>query len=489
MEFLSLPFLLFLTVTAAVLRRCKAEFRNPWLLLCSVFFYAVSSPRYLWLLLFLSAAVFLGGRALAARRTKLTYGLSVLLVLSPLVYYKYTGFLLESLQKLGLFFTLSSSVSFGTDLLLPLGISFITFQAISYLGDIYYGKLEPEKNLINLCLFLCYFPNVVSGPIQKARHMLGTLRNPRPFSYDFFRKGVLGFAFGALQKYYISDPLSRIISAMLPEIGTYAGFQYLFFALLYGIYIYANFNAYSDMAIGISRILGIPLCENFRRPYLSRSVKEFWQRWHMSLNSWFLDYVYIPMGGSRRGNMRKYYNILTVFFLSGLWHGAGFHFILWGLINAFYQIIGDLTGGARARLYEKAGISQTAPWVVLMKRVTVFLLICFSWLFFAIPDSAAALNALLSLLTPSLSSLLGIKGILAAAGFTSMGEVLFAALSVLSFGLFQWAREGRSLYGWLKKSPGSLRNLIYILSAVFLILGYFSGFQGYGNGGFIYGNF
>lgn len=489
LEFLSLKFILFLFVVIIVSYKCCNRYRNLWLLICSALFYLVSSPKYFGLLILLIVLTYSLGIAISRYKKKSVYVLSVLCIVSLLIFFKYTQALVDIVNKLILLGNGTKVIDFGLEIIMPLGISFITFQSISYLGDIYYSKIEVEKNFINVALYISYFPNIMSGPIQKAQHMLNEIKKPNIFNYDKAMHGLFLFIFGALQKFYVSDKLAPIANTMLATIENYSGFQYIFFIIIYALYIYSNFNSYSDMAIGISKLLGIELTQNFRRPYLSKTVKEFWQRWHISLSSWFIDYVYIPLGGNQKGKIRYYTNVIIIFLLSALWHGAELHFILWGLLNAIYQIIGDLTYKLRNRTYSKLHINTHSSVIDWFRRIIVFFLIAISWIFFAVPDIAVSFHIIKSMIFPSFSSLQGINDILILSRVNSAADIIEVCLPVIVFVAVQIIREKHSIIAWIRNRPKIIRNLIYVTAAVLLIFGYFSGYKGYGDRGFIYGKF
>jgi D-alanyl-lipoteichoic acid acyltransferase DltB (MBOAT superfamily) len=240
------------------------------------------------------------------------------------------------------------------------------------------------------------------------------------------------------------------------------------------------------MAIGIAQVLGIRFGENFKRPYLSRSIKEFWQRWHISLNSWFVDYVYIPLGGSRKGKFRYFLNIFIVFFLSGLWHGAAMHFIYWGCLNALYQIVGNLTAKFRGKIYKVLKLDPESAVAVAWKRICVFYLIALSWIFFTIPDTVMSLQMIKGILLPPVKYLFD-------GWIFGYFETTFAALSLLAtIGIFAWVqtkREKGSFTQLLSEQAPIVRYGLYVAVAVLLLFGFFGTFTGAGSGGFVYGNF
>ena len=482
MDFLSFSFFFFMFLIIIFNYFINDKFQNIVLLVFSFIFYYFNDSSFFWIILYLCFITFFMGRIIAKHPKKIVYVLGLILIFSILAYFKYFNFLISIFNR----FILVNDIQFSTGDLIPLGISFMTFQAVTYIGDIYYGKIAPTNNFIKSSLCVCYFPTVISGPIQKARNILKEFNQTRIFNYNLVKHGTLLFCFGALQKYYISNKLATIINGMLPNFSNYSGFHYLFFAFVYSIYIYSNFNSYSDMAIGISEILGIKLSPNFKKPYLSTTIKEFWQRWHISLNSWFVDYLYIPLGGSKKGKLRYYINIIIVFFCSGLWHGASFHFIAWGLLNAGYQIFGSLTKNIRKIIYKKLNISEESPVIIWFKRFIVFYLISIAWIFFAVPSTVLSIKALISSLFPSILTLF--DGVILEQ-FGTLSNFIIILFSVVIFLLIQIKREKESITNLLNNQPKIFNYLLYVVIFSLILIAYFMTFSGNGDGGFIYGNF
>lgn len=485
MNFLSISFVVFFAVCILLNYSCNQRMRPYILFLCSMFFYSYTNVKFLPLILIISVITYGFGMLLGKRKSRSLYALGVFLILASLLYYKYSNFLIETLNRVLPYLQMGTQVK-SLNLIVPLGISFLTFQAVSYVSDVYYGKMEYEKNFIKVCLFVCFFPTITSGPIQKARDFMPQINQKAVFDEKRVKYGLYLIAFGGLQKFYLSDKLYVIIDTMQNNIREYSGFHYVFFAVCYSLYIYTNFNSYSDIAIGIGEILGFQFHENFRRPYLSKSIKEFWQRWHMSLNSWFVDYIYIPLGGSRKGKIRYYRNIMTVFLLSGLWHGASWHYIAWGGLNGCYQIVGNVTKNFRKRLYEKLRISEDMYFVKALKTVIAFALIAISWIFFAIPSVTLSFQIIQSMLFPQISTLFDGK-ILALLGDTK--QILFLLLEILVFVMIQILREKKNVMEMLEKENSMIKMCLYVAVAVCFIFGWFGTFGSYGNGGFLYANF
>ena len=419
MLFSSLPFLFyFLPCALGLYFLVPRRLKNAALLLCSLVFYAWGEPRFV---LFMAAAILQGYAAarLMERyptRRRLLLTLSAVLSLGMLAYCKYADFLISGFNAVtGLSVPLLRMA-------LPIGISFYTFQILSYVIDVYRGDRAAQRSFPLLVLFLSFFPHLVSGPIDRSG-LMDLLRTPPAFDYDRFRAGLLRFLWGAFKKLCIADRLAILVNAVFAAPEQFGALQVFAAACAFSVQIYCDFSAYSDMALGVAGAMGIPLMENFRTPYFSRSIGEFWRRWHISLSSWFRDYLYIPLGGSRRGSGRKYCNILIVFAVSGLWHGAGLTFLVWGLLNGAYQAAGGLTAGLRSRCRQALGLRDDSPVTRWWQMLVTFLLSTLAWVFF----KAASLSSALAVLRGMVSGPLLVRPILANTGL-DRGECLVALL-------------------------------------------------------------
>ena len=393
MAFLSLPFLLFFPVTALGYFLLPRRAKNLWLLGTSWFFYLCAKPIYLTLLLFVILISYGTGRMLDRHRGK---GMLVLCLTADVILlfaFKYVQFALslveQALRGMGISFQAPAVV-----LALPVGISFYIFQAMGYVIDVYRGKVEAERSFLHYALFLSFFPQIVSGPIGRAGELMPQFRTAHPFDWDAARRGLLRFLWGAFLKLVLADRLAVLVNTIYAAPDTFGALQVMGAAVAFSLQIYCDFSAYSHMALGVAGSMGFTLRENFQAPYFSRSIAEFWRRWHMSLSSWFRDYLYIPLGGSRRGTARKYGNVLLVFAVSGLWHGAAMTFVVWGLLNGFYQVIGALTAPVRNGLGRVLGLGEERLARRLLQIALTFLLTTIAWVFFKADGLSNALAIL-----------------------------------------------------------------------------------------------
>ena len=395
--------------------------RNIFLLAASYIFYGFWDWRFLPLIAISSVTDFFLGRQLGKtddrRKRKLFLIISLAVNLGILGFFKYYNFFVESFISVFTLFGKPFHYS-PLNIILPVGISFYTFQSLSYIIDIYYRRFEPTGKIISFCSFVAFFPQLVAGPIERARHLLPQFGDMKKFSYEDARSGLLMITFGLFKKMVVADRLAVFVDSAYGDIAAASGPALLFAVLFFAFQLYFDFSAYSDIAIGTARILGFRLSANFRRPYLSASFSEFWTRWHITLSSWFRDYVYIPLGGNRRGKTRTIINVLIVFTLSGLWHGASWNFVTWGVINALLMILLD-------RLF---GLEKSGGFGRVISPVLVSACWALSLVFFRVPNFADAFSVFQNM------------------GFGDMATVYRFGLNVAEFRLALYLLAGMMIY-------------------------------------------
>lgn len=347
------------------------------LLIASLFFYACWQPVYLTLIMFSVCITWLGGMLMEkTEKKKLILFFSLIINLTVLFIFKYFNFFIDSVN--GLFVYLGKNYSIQKfDILLPVGISFYTFQALGYSIDVYRGKVKAEYNFITYALFVTFFPQLVAGPIERTDNLLPQFKINHAFNYDEAVSGLRLAAWGMFKKVVIADTLAKYVNIAYSDVSIYPGLTLAIATFFFSIQILCDFSGYSDIAIGIARVLGFNLQKNFNIPYLASSITEFWKNWHISLSTWFKDYLYIPLGGDRVSKMRHYANILIVFIISGLWHGAAWTFIIWGLLHGIYQIFERMLN---ERLKKKGMNVNHNKWG------GVFILVLVAWVFFRAPS-------------------------------------------------------------------------------------------------------
>lgn len=351
--------------------------RNLFLLVVSYLLYMQWKPIYALILFGVTAVTYYSALVLIkAKHPKRVLTIGIILALLPLGFFKYFNFINESisnaLSMVGLSFQLA-----GINWAIPIGISFFTFQALGYLWDVYYKRQEIEHDFLTYALFISFFPSILSGPINKASLVIPQLKQLRPY-FDYYKAvgGLKMLLWGLFMKVVVADRAALYVDTVFPNYENYTGLSCFVASILYTIQIYADFAGYSLMSIGVGKVLGFELTENFRRPYYAVSVTDFWHRWHISLSIWLKDYVYIPLGGSRCSKLRNYLNIFVTFFISGIWHGANWTFIVWGCIHGICQIIEKVFGQQNC-YYGWFGKT--------IKIIVTFMIVNFAWIFFRMP--------------------------------------------------------------------------------------------------------
>lgn len=388
MLFNSMKFILFFPIVVTTYWLIPRKVRWIWLLFASYFFYMSWNPIYALLMLTSTLITYFCGicinqfhKSSNVSFKRLTLIMCLLINLGLLFAFKYFNFFADSMNLLFVTTGIPFSVP-AFDVLLPVGISFYTFQALGYSIDVYQGKVKAEYNLGKYALFVSFFPQLVAGPIERSHNLLTQIHKEHCFNYDQMISGLLLMLWGLFQKVVIADRISIIVNTVYNDCTNFRGISILFATILFALQIYCDFAGYSNVAIGAAECMGFSLMKNFERPYFSKSIAEFWHRWHISLSTWFRDYVYIPLGGNRCTKTRKYINVMVTFIVSGFWHGANFTFIVWGALHGFYQITGDLLSPIKKRLCALCGISESSRVYHILCVSITFVLVDFAWIFF-----------------------------------------------------------------------------------------------------------
>ncbi|MBX2973945.1 MAG: MBOAT family protein [Flavobacteriales bacterium] len=411
MLFNTLEFALFFPVVFVLywfVTRGSLRLQNVMLLAVSYYFYSCWDPRFLLLLIFSTFLDYFSGLQIhrvptkALKRTWLI--ISVGINLGFLGVFKYYNFFAES------FASLVSSVGFEAhpvflSVVLPVGISFYTFHGLSYVFDIYYERIKPTTDPVDYALFVGFFPLLVAGPIERATHLLPQIQRPRQFVLANVVDGCKQVLWGLFKKVVIADNAAEFVNLIFDGHAGYGGSTLLYGAILFAFQIYGDFSGYSDIALGTARILGIELLQNFNFPYFSRDIAEFWRRWHISLSSWFRDYVYIPLGGSRGGTWLKVRNTFIIFLVSGFWHGANWTFIAWGALHALYFLPVLLSGRNRSNMSIVAEHRALPSLREALGMALTFTAVVVAWVFFRAADLSQAFSYLGGMLSPTLFSM------------------------------------------------------------------------------------
>ncbi len=387
MLFNSLSFAIFLPIVFVIywLVNNNLRLQNLILLISSCYFYGTWDYRFLFLLLFSISLDYVSGIKIYEAKTKKRKNvwllISVLINVGFLGIFKYYNFFASSLADFLAFFGFKADY-WTLRVILPVGISFYTFHGLSYVFDIYNGKIKPERNIVNYSVFVSFFPLLVAGPIERATHLLPQIVKPRKFDYDKAVIGLRQILWGLFKKIVIADNCAEFANAIFNNHADASGSTLFFGALFFTFQIYCDFSGYSDIALGAARLFGIELLRNFAFPYFSRDIAEFWRRWHISLSSWFKDYLYIPLGGSKSGVWKKVRNTMIIFLVSGFWHGANWTFIVWGLLNAIYIMPSILRNKNRTHLDIVAKGRYLPNFSELVSITVTFILTIFAFIFF-----------------------------------------------------------------------------------------------------------
>lgn len=387
MLFNSLSFAIFLPIVFGLywLLHGKLRWQNIMLMAASYYFYACWDWRFLFLLAFSTFLDYYTGlRIEKSEKTgtrKFWFWLSIIANLGFLGFFKYYNFFAESFSEFLSGFGIHSE-PWVLNIILPVGISFYTFHGLSYVIDIYKKRIRAEKNLIDYALFVSFFPLLVAGPIERATHLLPQLKKPRNFNYNNAVDGLRQILWGLFKKMVIADNCAHYANIIFNDYGSHSGTTLAFGAMLFAFQIYGDFSGYSDIALGTARLFGIDLLRNFNYPYFSRDIAEFWRRWHISLSTWFRDYLYIPLGGSRGGNWMRIRNTFIIFIVSGFWHGANWTFIVWGFLNALFIMPSIAMKTNRNNLDTVAEGRIFPSFRELLQVLITFALACFCWIFF-----------------------------------------------------------------------------------------------------------
>ncbi len=372
----------------------KSKTANFFLILISYLLYIQWNPIYALILLGITITTYVTGLWLEMKQDtskgRYILWIGIIFSLTPLFLFKYYNFINisieDGLNALGIQTGLP-----GLNWVMPLGLSFYTLQAIGYVVDVYYHRIKAEHNWWDYCLFICFFPQIVSGPISKAADLIPQIKSSRTFNYSQSVQGLKWILWGLFLKVVVADRLGIVADSIFNNYQHYSGLFCLIGSLFYSFQIYGDFAGYSFMAIGVGYLMGFTLINNFKRPYFSWSITEFWHRWHISLSIWLRDNIYIPLGGSRCNRLRNYFNIMTTFLVSGIWHGSNWTFILWGGIHGFIQVIEKCCG-----LHKKSPDS----FIKKVFRITItFLIVNFAWIFFRMPTITDAFLFISKILT------------------------------------------------------------------------------------------
>ncbi len=394
MLFNSLEFIFFFPLVVALYFTISPKYRWILLLIASYYFYMCWNYKYIVLIAFSTVVDYLAG--ILMYRTKKKKLRTVYLIaslttnLGLLFFFKYFNFFGESINFLFSKFNIFYEVP-AYNYLLPVGISFYTFQTLSYTIDLYKKNRKPEYHFGKFALFVSFFPQLVAGPIERSENLLPQFHKNFTFDYERVKSGILLMCWGFFKKVVIADRLAEYVNMVYNNAPEYTGVPLIMATLFFAFQIYCDFSGYSDIAIGSAKIMGYDLMTNFRRPYLAVNIQDFWRRWHISLSTWFRDYVYIPLGGSRVAKWRWHTNLFITFLVSGLWHGAEWTFVIWGALHGFYLVFANITKTFKNRINQSIGLNNVPQLHHVLQVMVTLVLVLFGWIFFRANNTADAI--------------------------------------------------------------------------------------------------
>jgi len=479
MLFNSIEFAIFLPTVCLLYFFLPYRLRTPLLLVASCVFYMAFIPAYI-LILFVTILIdYLAGIYLdrvKPEHKKLLLWISIVATCLVLFVFKYFYFFTHSfINVVGIFgWELTDP---ALKIILPIGLSFHTFQSLSYVIEVYRGHQKPERDFITYATYVMFFPQLVAGPIERPQNLIHQFHEKHNFDYQQVTSGLKQMAWGFFKKLVIADRLALYVNDVYGAPANFNGLQLTLATVFFAYQIYCDFSGYSDIALGSARILGFRMMTNFNDPYASGSIVEFWRRWHISLSTWFRDYLYIPLGGNRVGPLRHQLNLLITFTVSGLWHGANWTYIIWGALNGVYLIVGTWTQGVRDRFFGLVGLRQGTFLRGVIRISTTFILTCFAWVIFRASTVADAHYILTNFWKGWNLHAISTPQFL-------LRQLPVAFLAVLILELIQWLRRNPTLLSRLPNLPTVVRWPAYASAVVAILL-----FGVYRNNQFIYFQF
>ena len=476
MDFLTLTFAVFFIISVICYYIVPKKMRWSVLLVSSLVFYVWSVPQLILYLLFSAVSTYLYGKW-AENHKQHGKGWLAIVIASNLAVLLFVKFYPLCEVKLGFP---------ALNILMPMGISFYTLQVVAYCVDVYQGKTEAQRNFLKYLLFVSFFPQILQGPIPRYSQLKKQLFEGHSFDYRTFKFGFQLILWGMFLKMVIADRAAIFVNTVFPQYHLYEGTVLAVAAVLYSIQLYTDFLGCVCIAMGAAKVYGIDLQTNFERPYLAVSVKDFWRRWHISLSSWLRDYVYIPLGGNRKGKVRRYINLLLTFLISGIWHGSGMQYIFWGLMQGGYQIAGEVLEPLRSNVRSLLQIDEKSQLCVLWKRFCTFVMITISWVIFRSASLKAGLSMLKKIVT-DVTPWVFFDGTLYQFGIEQKNFLAWI-LCVVLLAVIEHQQEKGNIREMLERQHLIVRWEIYLGAiALVAILGVYG--PGYSATQFLYGQF
>lgn len=479
MLFNSFEFAIFFPVVTISFYCLPHRFRWSLLLAASCFFYMFFKPIYILILFFTIIIDYFAGILIEKNqnpvRKRLLLLLSICANVGILAFFKYYNFLVENINTVLEYLPTHKSLSL-INILLPIGLSFHTFQAMSYTIEVYRGRQKAERHFGIYALYVMFYPQLVAGPIERPQNVLHQFHEVKRFNYNNLRSGLILMSWGFFKKCVIADRLALFVNEAYGNIPAYEGISLIVATVFFSFQIFCDFSGYSDIALGTARCMGYNLMLNFNKPYLSTGINEFWRRWHISLSTWFRDYVYIPLGGNRVRASRRYFNLFIVFMLSGVWHGANWTFLVWGILHGIF-LVSELV--LKKWIHLPANILNL-NFSKFFFRALVFFLVTFSWIFFRAPTLKDAFTVIKKIpadyssqIANILSNFHNARGHILYVNQTSADFVLAIATIIVLIGFHNLQKEQNFDEWLLKKSKRSRWAIYYLMVVSFVLLGVF----------------
>ena len=463
MLFNSLNYLIFLTIVFTLYWLVQERFKWIVLLVASYYFYMCSGPQYGLLILGITVVSYLSALCISKSKDngikKIVLVGTILIFLLILFFFKYFNFFINTTNSIMSLFGVGQD--FVTiNIVLPVGISFYTFQTMSYVIDVYRGTTKAENHIGKYATFVSFFPQLVAGPIERSNNLLSQIKAKHVFSYDKAMHGVKLMLWGYFKKLLIADLVSEYVQKVFDNPHNFTGFALLIAALFFTVQIYCDFSGYSDIAVGTAMLFGINLMTNFKSPYFSGSIREFWGRWHISLSTWFRDYIYIPLGGNRVGKIRHSFNLIVTFLVSGLWHGANWTFIVWGGVHGIAQALESLTIGKR---------ENKSKLLHYIRVLLVFVFCVFSWVFFVSHSISDALYVLSSCWNGIVNPINYLKCGISAVGIESEMLILIGVF-ILTLTVHDFISIKNDFVEWITSKNRIVQWCFYLVIGLVIVL-------------------
>lgn len=477
MLFNSIQFLIFFPIVSLGYFLLPHRHRWWWLLAASCYFYMTFLPIYILILGFTIVVDYYAGiwieKSVGQQRRWFLIA-SLVANIGVLAVFKYYNFFIDNINT----FLPAAYSLVPLSILLPIGLSFHTFQAMSYTIEVYRGNQKAERHFGIYALYVMFYPQLVAGPIERPQNILHQFYEKHEFDYQRVTDGLKLMAWGMFKKVVIADRLAMMVNQVYDQPADYEGIPLILATIFFAFQIYCDFSGYSDIALGSAQVMGFTLMKNFDRPYFSKTISEFWRRWHISLSSWFRDYLYIPLGGNRVSKVRWYFNQFFVFLMSGLWHGASWNFVIWGGLHGLYLIFAIWSASFRNKIVHLLSLSNLSFFYKIVQILTVFILVDLAWIFFravTFQDAWYVLTHLFSGIGGQLSQLSNAdffrQNVLLGQSRQLFVSVLFC---ILLMEIVHYFQRNRSLRDWLRHQPTLLRwGIYYVFIMLILLLGVF----------------